>query len=255
MKRLVLVLVALVALVAGCKVDTTVTIDVRDDGSGRVTVAAQLDAAAVQAVEGTGQTIDESVRLDDLTKAGWKVDPWVTGDDGSASVSMSKAFTSPDQVAGILGEVSGADGPLRDVQASRERTLLATHYDVNGAIDLGAIATGITADPELVASLTNQQVDLNALDASLLQQLRDALSVEVVVNLPGGTTTVAGVAGQRTELDASSTVRDTRRIALIVLAIVLLLLAVVVWFGGRHSRYRHRSRQPIPRFDPHSRRA
>ena len=95
---------------------------------------------------------------------------------------------------------------------------------------------------------------MNALDASLLQQLKDALSVQVVVNTPGGTTTVNGVPGQRVAVDASSSVRDTRRIVLILVAVVLLVLAVVVWFGGRQSRYRRRARGPIPRFDPHGRR-
>ena len=138
--------------------------------------------------------------------------------------------------------------------AARDRGVLATNYDVTGAVDLGAIATGITADPDLVGSLTNQQVDVTAIDQSLLQQLRDSVTVQVVVNLPGGTTTIVGVPGQRVEIDASSTVRDTRRIALLLVAVALLVIAAVVWFGGRHSRYRHRARQPIPRFDPHGRR-
>lgn len=254
MKRLSLVLVALALLLAGCKVDTTVTIEVKDDGSGTVTVAAHLDAAAVHAVEIQGKKIADSVRLDDLKNAGWKIEPWTTADDGSATLTLSKAFTSPDQVAGILGEVSGTNGPLRDVTASRDRGLLATNYSVKGAVDLGAIATGVTTDPGLVFSLSNAQVDVNAIDASLLQQLKDALSVTVVVNTPGGTTTVTGVPGQRVAVDASSSVRDTRRIVLILGAIVLLVLAVVVWFGGRQSRYRQRARGPIPRFDPHGRR-
>jgi hypothetical protein len=252
-KRLSLVLVALALLLAGCKVDTTVTVDVHDDGSGTVTVAAHLDATAVQAVVETGKKLDDSVRLGDLAKAGWKIEPWATAPDGSATVTMSKAFTSPDQIGGILGEVSGANGPLRDVTASRDRGIFSTDYEVKGAVDLGAIATGVTADPDLVKSLTGQHVDVSALDASVLQQLKDALSVQVVVNLPGGTKTIVGVPGQRVELDASTSVRDTRRIVLLVVAVVLVVIAVVVWVGGRHSRYRHRSRQPIPRFDPHSR--
>ena len=64
-------------------------------------------------------------------------EPWATADDGSATLTLSKAFTSPDQVAGIVGEVSGTNGPLRDVTASRDRGLLATNYSVKGAVDTG----------------------------------------------------------------------------------------------------------------------
>jgi len=254
-KRLSLVLVALALLLAGCKVDTTVTVDVHDDGGGTVTVDAHLDAEAVQAMESGGGKLEDRVRLGDLTKAGWKVGEWSRAEDGSASIQLSKPFTSPEQVAGIVGEISGANGPLRDFTATRDRGLLGTDYAVKGAVDLGAIGTGITADPELVASLTNQQVDVNQVDQSLLQQLHDALSVHVVVNLPdGSTTTVTGVSGQRVAVDASHSVRDTRRLVLFAVALGLVVLAVVVWFGGRGSRRRARARAPIPRFDPLSRR-
>jgi hypothetical protein len=254
-KRLTLVLVALAFALVGCKVDTTVTIDVHDDGSGVVTVDAHLDPSAVQAVEAGEAKLEDQVRLADLANAGWAVGAWQRSKDGAASIELSKAFTSPDQVAGIVNEISGADGPLRDVRASRDRGVLSTNYDVTGALDLAAIGTGVAADPDLVGSLTNQQVDVNAIDASLLQQLRDSVSVQVVVKLPDGTTTVHGVAGKRVDIDASTSVRDNRRIFLILGAVVLVVLAVVVFFGGKHSRRRARARAPIPRFDPHGRRA
>ena len=256
MKRLALIVVALAFVLAGCKVDATVTVDLHDDGSGRVTLDLDLDAQAVQVLESGGVKLEDAVRVADLQGAGWRISPWTKAADGSASLQLSKPFNSPDQVAGIIGELNGAGGPVRDVTATRDRGLLGTDYAVKGAVDLGAIATGIAADPELVASLANQQVDPNAIDQSLLQQLHDALSVEVVVNLPdGSSTTVTGVTGQRVAVDADASVRNTRRIVLIVVAIGLLILAVLVWFGGRHGRRRARARAPIPRFDPHHRRA
>jgi hypothetical protein len=244
-----------IALVAtACKVDTTVSIKVHDDGSGMVTVTAVLDPDAVKAAEAGGGKLEDRVRLADLTKAGWTVQPWTRAADGSAQIVLAKPFTSPEQVAGIMQEVSGKVGPLRDVSVTRDHGLLSTKYEAQGTVDLAQLQTGLTTDAAVVAALTNQQVDVNAIDQSLLQQLRDSVTVQVVVNLPGGTTTITGVPGQRVEIDASSTVRDTRRIALLLVAVVLLVFAAVVWFGGRHSRYRHRARQPIPRFDPHGRR-
>ena len=53
-----------------CKVDTTVTVKVHDDGSGVVTVAAVLDPDAVQAAEAGGGKLEDRVRLGDLTDGG-----------------------------------------------------------------------------------------------------------------------------------------------------------------------------------------
>ena len=90
----------------------------------------------------------------------------------------------------------------------------------------------------------------------MLQQIRDSLSVDVVVKLPDdSTTTVQGIAGERRPVEAESSVLDTRRIFLVLLAVVLVAIAVMVFFGGRHSRRRARARAPIPRFDPHGRRS
>jgi hypothetical protein len=253
-RRLFLVVVALAFVLAGCRVDTTVTVDVAEDGSGTVTLTVRLDGEAVRATESGGGTLEERVRLADLAGSGWQVGEWVRTPDGAATIELSKPFTAPDQVAGIVAEISGDQGPLRDVAAVRDRGLLATRYGVSGAIDLGAMQTGIGLDPELLASLAGQQVDVNAIDASLLQQIRDSLSLKVVVNLPNGTTTVHGVADERVDIDASSSVRDGRRIAWILVAAGLLVVAAVVFFGGRHSRRRARARAPIPRFDPHRRR-
>jgi hypothetical protein len=250
-RRLALLLCALVALLAGCKVDTAVTIDVHDDGSGVVTVRATLDSEAVGEAEAGGGKLEDRVRLDDLRAAGWTVEPWVRSDAGTAQIEMSKPFSSPDQVAGIVAEVSGPNGPVRDVQASRDRGVTSTEYRVSGAVDLAAIGTGVTADPDLVNALTNQQVDVNAIDQSLLAELRNAVTVSVVVNFPDGTsTTVHGAAGQRLPFDVTTSVLNTRRLAWLGLAVVLVVLAILVLLVGRRRR---RAREPIPRFAVHSR--
>src|SRR5262249_41436001 len=142
----------------------------------------------------------------------------------------------PDQVAGILDEVSGAAGPLRGLHAVRDRGVLSTRYELTGDIDLSKLATGITADPELVQSLTGQQVDLPALDASLAQQLQDSVSVGGVASLRGGTTTISGSRGRVVTVDASSSVIDPGRIVLVVGGVVLVRAAVVVRGGGRRRR-------------------
>ncbi len=229
-------------LAAACKVDTTVSIKVRDDGSGVVTVTAVLDPDAVKAAETGGGKLEERVRLADLTRAGWTVQPWARAADGSAQIVLSKPFDAPDQVAGIMREVSGTAGPLRKVSVTRDRGLLSTNYDVRGTVDLAELQTGITTDPDVVAALTNQQVDVNAIDQSLLAEIRDSFDLKVEVELPGATKTVTGIAGKSRPVDVSSSVTDTKRVALIIAAAVLLVLAVLVlvWPGRRRNRRRRR---------------
>jgi hypothetical protein len=247
-KRLVLVAVAcFVLLLAGCKVDATVTVDVRDDGSGVVRVTALLDADAVKGAEAGGGKLEDRVRLADLSGAGWTVEPWVRAADGSAKLTLSKPFAGPAQATAILAEVNGAVGPLRDMHVARDHGLLSTKYSVAGTIDLAKLGTGVTSDQELVQSLSGQRVDVNALDQSLLTEARNALSLKVVAALPNGTTTIVGRAGKATPVDASTSVLDAKRIGFIVLAAVLVLVAVLVllWPGRRRRRRRRdRGRRP-----------
>ena len=76
MRRLLVVVLLACLFLAGCKVDTTVTLAVRDDGSGFVRVNVALDAEAVQKAEANGGRLEDRVRLGDLEAAGWRVSPW-----------------------------------------------------------------------------------------------------------------------------------------------------------------------------------
>lgn len=230
----------LAALLAACKVDTTVTIKVKEDGSGVVTVTAVLDTDAVKAAEARGGKLEDRVRLGDLTKAGWTVAPWARAADGSAQLTLSKAFQSPSEVAGIVAEINGKVGPLHDVSVTRDRGLFSTTYAATGTVDLHQLQTGLTADPDVVSALTNQHVDVNAVDQSLLAAIRDSFGLKVRVELPKGTTTVRGVSGHTTAIDTSTSVLDTKRAVLLAVALVLVVAAVVVllWPGRRRRRRR-----------------
>jgi hypothetical protein len=238
--RLVLVALAVSLVAVACKVDTTVSIKVHDDGSGVVTVTAVLDPDAVKAAEAGGGKLEERVRLGDLTKAGWTVQPWARAADGSAQIVLSKPFTSPSQVAGIMREVSGTTGPLRDVTVTRDKGVFSTSYSARGRLDLETLQTGLTTDPDVVASLTNQQVDVNAIDQSLLAEIRDSFGLQLRVDLPGRATTLHAVSGKTTAVDTSSSVLDTQRVVLVVVAVVLVAVAVLVmlWPGRRRPRGR-----------------
>jgi hypothetical protein len=233
-------------LAAACKVDTTVTVKVRDDGSGVVTVVAALDPDAVKAAEAGGGKLEDRVRLADLTKAGWAVQPWARAADGSAQLTLSKPFSSPAQAAAIVKEISGTAGPLRDVTVTRDRGAFSTSYSATGTIDLKNLQTGLTADPQVVGTLFAQGIDAGSIDQTLLADLRDSFGLTVKVELPGRTTTFTGDKNKVVPIDESTSVLDPTRVVLVTVAVGLVVLAVVVLLWPRRRRRRPVSRRPGP---------
>ena len=245
--------VALALLCSACAVDATVTVKVEPDGSGVVRVDVTADAEAVQTAEVGGGTLEDRVRLADLPAAGWTVEPWVRNPDGSASLRLSKPFSSVDEVPGILRELNGDAGPLQDSAFTREHSFLSTSYSAKATVDLGKMGTGITSDADLVAKLQAQGVDVSAIDAQLGAQLRDALHVRLVVELPGGSRTVVEPAsGEAATLDTSVSVRDATRMALLVIGGLLVLAAIVVALWP-HRRGPRAPGRPHLAEAPHSR--
>lgn len=243
--RAFLALVVLSLVLAGCKVDTTVSVVVQADGSGVVRVTVVADAEAVKAAESGGVALEQAVRLSDLADAGWTVGRWVKAEDGSATVVLARRFGSVEDVAGIIAGLNGENGPLPSLRATREAEILATNYHVSGRIDLAGAGTGLAADDELVARLRALGVDVNAIDQQLLAQVQSSFTLKVVVTLPGqAPVTFTPKPGKTvTGFDASSSVLNTERIVFLGAAAGFLALAILVWIrGGRRRRRRGRGR-------------
>ena len=242
---LVALALLLLVLLSACSVDATVTVKVRDDGSGYVQADVTADAEAVQSAEVGGGKLEDRVRLSDLPAAGWTVSPWVHNQDGSASIRLRKPFTNVDEIPGILHELNGDHGPLQSAGFTRSRSFFSTKFGATGEVDLGAIGTGISDDAQLVQQLQAQGVDVSGIDAQLLDQLKRAFMVNVVVELPGHEpVTIHPAAGAKVPIDVSSSVQDTRRVSLVALAGGLLVLAMIVavW-PSRRRRSRRRGRR------------
>ena len=234
-RRWALLAAGLVVLLAGCSTRATLTVTVHPDGSGTVALRVALDATAVQAAEAGGTPLADEVRLSDLSASGWQVGHWVRPKDGSASVVITKPFQNTEQVAAIVRELSGAQGPLHGFRASHQAKWLGlTHTStLDGTVDLRDARSGITADPALLAILAAQHVDVAALDQQLSAQVRGGLSIKVVADLPGGTHTVTVAAGHSSAVAASSTAADWRRAGLVAAALALVALALL---ARRHAR-------------------
>jgi hypothetical protein len=242
MRRLFVVL-SVCLLLVGCKVDATLTIDVDDDGSGTVRVRVALDAEAVQNAQAGGGTLEDRVRLGDLQAAGWTVSPWRRAPDGSASISVRKGFANADDLARVVAELNGDAGPLRGVRLERDQGLLFTEYEVTGSADLSQLTADVAADPELVAQLTAQRVDVTQIDQRLTQQINDAFRLRIRLVFPGGEVQeVRPEPGKKVTLAASSSRLDTTRALFLAAAAGLGVLGIVVLVGGELRGRRRRSR-------------
>jgi hypothetical protein len=243
--RRLLVLGALVAGLAACKADATVTVRMRDDGSGTVSVRVLLDAAAVRAAEVGGAKLGDRVRLGDLPAAGWTVTPWTRTNRGGAVLTVTKPFRRPSQVAAIVGELNGAHGPLRGFQASRDASTFSRSWKVSGTVDLRAIDLAVADDPGLVANLTDRRVDIAGLEQRIAEPALAGLRVRARAELPGETREVLAQAGRRAVLTASADTTDAGRIVLVVLGVAVGALALVLIVVGESRARRRRARRSV----------
>jgi hypothetical protein len=242
-------LVALVLLgaLAACKADATVTVRMREDGSGVVAVRVVLDEAAVRAAEVGGGKLADRVRLADLTGAGWTVTPWRRTPSGGAVISVTKPFSRPEQVRAIVGELNGAHGPLRGFRASRDASTFSTTWKVAGTVDLRRLHLGIADDEQLVANLTNERVDVAGVEPRIAASALAGLQVRARVELPGGDVDeVRSVPGERAVLHATADDTNFGRLALVVTGVLVALLAVVLLVVGETRARRRRSRRSVP---------
>jgi hypothetical protein len=228
------VLVAVVA--AGCQVQTEVTVDMADDGSGTVEVAVGLDEAAMAELpdldsSGVGDAADLTalVRAEDLKATGWTIgEPEASG--GVTWLRATKPFGTPDEAAQILAELTGPEGGLRDFHLGRSRGFGSTKYEFSGTADLSA---GIEAfgDAGLAEALDGEPLgeDAAAIELRLGKPLAEMLTLDVVVALPGGTKTFSPrLGGEAVSMSTSTTVNDTPVLALSALAVVFVLALVVL---------------------------
>ena len=245
MRRRVLVAVLCVVALAACRVDATVTVRMRENGSGTVAVRVVLDSAAVRAAEVGNGKLEARVRLADLPGAGWSVTPWRRDAKGGAVLTIRKPFSAPGEVAGIVREVSGANGPLRGVTATRRTSTFSTRWKVGGVVDLRTIKLDVGADPQLVAKLTSERVDIPQVETRLASGLGQ-LRVHLVAELPGARREASVPTGRRSVLRAAAESTDVNRLVMLVGGLAVAALAIVLLVVGElRARRRHRRAAPV----------
>lgn len=244
------VVLAVVALTA-CRADTRVEITVNGNGAGNVRASVTLDDEAIARLGGL-DAAGRQVPLGDLQRAGWKVSPWVRGQRGGATLTLTHAFHGEEDLAGRLADLVGTGGLIRDPRLAHQRAWFRSHDALSVVVDLRAPTTGIGSDTDLRARMKAAGLDPSALDAQLTSQLRSALNLSVVLHLPGGETrTYDATTGSFTTLRASESHTDMDRVVQVGIAVALAFLAGSLLLAASVSARRNRRRNAQRVRTPH----
>lgn len=235
-------LLAIVCLgvVAGCKADATVTVDVKSGGSGVVTVEVVADKAATDRLD-----LHKSVVTDDLKQAGWKLGAPEDAPGGGVRLTASKPFANPDELRLVLDEVGGKNGIFKDIKLETETRTFSETAHITGRIDLTkGIESYGDEDIKKAAGGSAVGVDPKAIETEAKTPAGHAVNLTLVVKMPndlkatnapsglkGGPATWKAGSGQVTAIDATSEYTRTGRIVVLVVAVALLLglVAAVTW--------------------------
>ena len=186
--RLAALVAAVVVLSGACRVRTDIAIDVKENGSGTITVEVGLDDEALK----KAPNLDESLRTSDLTAHGWTVTGPVKQTDGFTYVSASKPFANPDEATKIFSELSGPQGPFRGFGLTRNRSFAHTRFHFSGTVDFTAGLESFS-DSQLAKDLDGKPLgdDIKAIEQRINDSLDNVFQFQVKVRMPGSVTSNA----------------------------------------------------------------
>ncbi|MEY2450786.1 MAG: hypothetical protein QOD92_360 [Acidimicrobiaceae bacterium] len=167
---------------------TDIGIEVKENGSGTVTVKIGLDDDAMK----KAPNFQQALKVDDLTAHGWTVTGPVKETDGFTYFSTAKPFANPDEAKQIFAEISGEKGPFRDFSIGRTRSFAHTKFHFSGTVDFtGGIES--FSDSELAQQLDGKPIgeDVKAIEQRIGESLDNVFEIRIAVRLPGDVTSNA----------------------------------------------------------------
>jgi len=165
-----------------CRVRADIGIEMKEDGSGTVTVRIGLDDDAIK----QAPNFQQSLKVDDLTAHGWTVSGGVKETDGFTYFSISKPFANPDEANAIFKEIAGDQGPFRDFNISRSRSFAHTNFAFSGTVDFSRGLESFS-DSELAQQLDGKPLgdDIKAIEERINDTLDNVFKIQIAVRLPG----------------------------------------------------------------------
>ncbi len=187
-KRTLLVL-ALAAVCASCRVDVHIDVAMEHDGTGVVTVTASADADVVQQSPNLGTDL----RFDDVKAAGWLVDGPAATDSGGIQVVLTHTFQTPAEATALLADVGGESGPLVGIVLDRAVVNRTTTFTLDGTLQ---VTGGLDAfsDADLLAAVGATPFATEIAGAGL--QPADAIGITFTATMPGSIDNTTAAPGQ-----------------------------------------------------------
>jgi hypothetical protein len=238
--RRLLPTVLAILVASACQVRTAVTVDVDDDGSGTVEVAAGLDEEALSNLpdlDGNGVSDADDlaalVRTSDLVTSGWTVGEPEAAGDGTTWVRVTHPFGTPEEADQVLAQLTDPDGPLRHLHVTRRDPFGRTQFGFKGTVDLSGGLESF-GDEGLAAALGGEALgeDPAAIEARTGQPLEDQFSLEITANLGGASKSWHPRLGDPPlAMEHDGTVYHWPALALVAVALVAVvaLVMVMVW--------------------------
>lgn len=178
-------------VLASCRVDVDVIVQLGADGTGEVIVTATADAEVVQQAPG----LADDLRFDDAIAAGWTVDGPGTTEDGGLTVTLRRPVTSAADANSALASLGP---PFVDVRVERtvdEQDPEDVTVTLTGQLQLND-GFAAFADADLVAATGGAPyaAELAAAGADPAE----SLGITLVAELPGSIASTTGDAAGNT---------------------------------------------------------
>lgn len=173
-------------LLSACRVDSVVTLKVKENGTGTLSVVTTADADLVAQVPG----LAEDLSFDDAKNAGWKVSTPLTTKDGGMQVTASHSFNNPQEATLLLTQLSGANGPFKEMSLTRSGKDTDSTWMLNGRLEVNG-GLDAFADPELLKTIGGSPFAATLANSEL--DIGQAVGVEFRAFLPGKIESTTGV--------------------------------------------------------------
>ena len=230
----------IVVVAAGCRVQIETKIDVGLDGKGTITQGIGFDDAALKRVGDPARAL----RADDLVKAGWVVDA-ASKESDLTWIRVHHSFATPEEGTALLAQLSGPDGPYRDMLIKRSDGLLSTSVKVTGQIDTTA-GLQMFGDEQLATTLGGDASGglLAKIEAEEKAPPASMVDLALVVTAGGSTKTYnASFTDTDSQKVKVSSSKDKFLEILGTIFVLLLAALTAIVIGLRYRKRRMRTRR------------